>query len=63
MLHSQTEEEMDTIPLEVWTAFEAIAAGALLILVGSSIGGENNQLLLRPRALSVTDERHEPLSG
>jgi hypothetical protein len=28
------EEEMDTIPLEVWTAFEAIAAGGLIILAG-----------------------------
>jgi hypothetical protein len=25
---------MDTIPIEVWIAFEAIAAGGLLILVG-----------------------------
>jgi hypothetical protein len=28
------EEEMDAIPLEVWIAFEAVAAGGLLILAG-----------------------------
>jgi hypothetical protein len=31
---NRTEAEMDTIPLEVWTAFTAIAAGGLLILAG-----------------------------
>jgi hypothetical protein len=34
VLHSRTEEEMDAIPLEVWTAFLAIAAGGFLILAG-----------------------------
>jgi hypothetical protein len=29
--HSR-EEEMDSVPLEVWTAFQVIAAGGLLIL-------------------------------
>jgi hypothetical protein len=37
------EEEMDAIPLEVWIAFEAMAAGGLLILrATSSIDAENN---------------------
>jgi hypothetical protein len=34
VLPSRTEDEMDAIPLEVWTAFEAIAVGGFLILVG-----------------------------
>jgi hypothetical protein len=28
------EEEMDAIPIEVWSAFAAIAAGGLLLLAG-----------------------------
>jgi hypothetical protein len=34
ILESRPEEEMDTMPLEVWTAFVAIAAGGFLILLG-----------------------------
>jgi len=34
ILESRPEEEMDTTPLEVWTAFVAIAAGGFLILLG-----------------------------
>jgi hypothetical protein len=34
VLHYLTEEEMDTVPLEVSSAFVAIAAGGLLILAG-----------------------------
>jgi hypothetical protein len=34
VLHYRTEEEMDAIPIEVSSAFVAIAAGGLLILVG-----------------------------
>jgi hypothetical protein len=34
VLHYRTEEEMDAIPLEVSSAFVAIAAGGFLILAG-----------------------------
>ena len=34
ILESRPEEEMDTMPLEVWSAFTAIAAGGFLILLG-----------------------------
>jgi len=34
ILESRPEEEMDTMPLEVWSAFVAIAAGGFLILLG-----------------------------
>ena len=34
VFHYRTEEEMDAIPLEVSSAFVAIAAGGILILVG-----------------------------
>ena len=33
-LESRPEGEMDTMPLEVWSAFVAIAAGGFLILLG-----------------------------
>jgi hypothetical protein len=34
VLHYRTEEEMDAIPLEVWSAFVAVAAGGLLLVAG-----------------------------
>ena len=33
-LLSRTDAEMEAIPLEVWTAFLAIAAGGFLLLAG-----------------------------
>jgi hypothetical protein len=32
--NSRPEEEMDSMPLEVWSAFVAVAAGGFLILLG-----------------------------
>ena len=32
MMANPREEEMDSVPLEVWTAFQSIAVGGLLIL-------------------------------
>jgi hypothetical protein len=37
VLHYPTEEEMDAIPLEVWSAFAAIAVGGLLLVAGHII--------------------------
>jgi uncharacterized membrane protein (DUF4010 family) len=34
ILESRPEEEMDTMPFEVWSAFVAVAAGGFLILLG-----------------------------